>query len=56
MLHIIAQGTNNVIQECCNLGELAIWLGVGKVGVSLSNSHALRQQWQLVMLYLGSNR
>jgi len=40
MLHIIAQGTNNVIQECCNLGELAIWLGVGKVGVSLSNSHA----------------
>jgi hypothetical protein len=31
LLHIVAQGAAAPFQECSNLGELAVWLGVGKV-------------------------
>lgn len=33
LLHIVAQGAAAPVQECSNLGELAVWLGVGKVSV-----------------------
>ncbi|WIA13160.1 hypothetical protein OEZ85_006752 [Tetradesmus obliquus] len=33
LLHIVAQGAAAPFQECSNLGELAVWLGVGKVEV-----------------------
>lgn len=33
LLHVVAQGAAAPFQECSNLGELAVWLGVGKVSV-----------------------